>query len=326
MRNYFLLQKNHQTYDYAVYVSMHEKIELDSSKCVALVLSPQFYWVKYVSLPVQTETNANKLAASIFEGYLPQGDYKYLSIKAKKEGKFILLAYNEKKIYDFLASSVNSLEAIHGIYFAQNEFINLEDTLSTDKYKIFKLNEIIVQIPHTNLEVFEDVNHYLQDKEILSKSKYKIQLSALKKQEVSRKTVIMTLVVATMFFLAHIYEGFFYFLETNKLKTKKEYIYKESNLPKTSFELKSIKKRLLSIDKEQSKIRDIFTTIQHMPLSKNMRLQELDINKEKIEVSIALNSSEKGASVIDYLSKKYSIISQSVDKKHLLLKLNYETK
>ena len=61
-----------------------------------VILSPELYWVKKVTLPVKKVSAAKKLAESIFEGGLPAGDYAYEV--SKSDDKFIIVAYDKDNV------------------------------------------------------------------------------------------------------------------------------------------------------------------------------------------------------------------------------------
>jgi len=56
-----------------------------------IILSPEFYWVKKVSLNVKFTNEVKKMAPSIFEGILPNGEFEYRVFRVS-DNSYVLVA------------------------------------------------------------------------------------------------------------------------------------------------------------------------------------------------------------------------------------------
>ena len=99
-----------------------------------LILSPQFYWVKRVKLPVNSEYKAKKLIPSIFEDSLPPNEEYEYDVKYEKDrGTFIAIAYSPNYIYKYIKEKILSDAKVKGIYLAQYELSSLETCIGIDE-------------------------------------------------------------------------------------------------------------------------------------------------------------------------------------------------
>jgi hypothetical protein len=316
MKKYSFL---HTKYDQVLYVSKNHKIEVDPHKDIALVLSPQFYWVKHVELPVKSVVQAKKLAASTFEGFLPSGEYEYICSHAKESGKFILIAYDTSEIYNQLKLIVSDIKAVKALYFAQVELSNLDKTLYIANEQIFMMHENIVQVPAQSIDSFEHVNNYLSNIEKLSK--HKIKPISNQESKVSKKLLYFALFVGGVFFATHVVEAIFYKYQIDKIEAKKEQLRVDRKLPKTNFELENIKDKLMKIDDEQIKIRKFFSFLNNLPLYDSAKINEITLEKDEALLYFDLNNSKNGDSIIEYLSQRYYVKDKSLKKKNFLLRV-----
>ena len=98
---------------------IHDAMQsVDSSETFDIMLSPQFYTLKREDLPVRFHFQAKKLASSVLENLLPEGEnYEYYVFKGEDLWAFI--AYSPKEIGSFLQSRGISVEQVSKLYFAQ---------------------------------------------------------------------------------------------------------------------------------------------------------------------------------------------------------------
>jgi len=66
-----------------------------------VLLSPALYWVRAFELPVKSEKEAKKLLPSLFEEFLPEGEFSYYGYF--EEDRYIGFAYEEESIRSVLA-------------------------------------------------------------------------------------------------------------------------------------------------------------------------------------------------------------------------------
>ncbi len=155
-----------------LFVSKSDRIEKRGS--YSLILSPEFYWIKKVTLPVKKEKEAIKLAPSIFEGFLPSGDFSY-EVR-KSDDAFIMIAYNKKKIAEDLEKILPYKSDIVDIYFAQDALGFIQECVEIDKRAaLSNMDGIVIQVPRACTNTEENLDGILEKADL---GKRKVKLSS----------------------------------------------------------------------------------------------------------------------------------------------------
>ena len=295
------------------FVTKHSRLISDSK--VTLILSPEFYWVKKEKLPVKRVYEAKKLAASIFDGFLPLGNFSYIIYK--EEDEFILIAYDKEKILESLEKIVDNPENIEQIHFAQTEFLNIEGCVEIDERSaLAKIEGVIVQVPRRCANPSMKIEELLEGVEL---SKYRIKLNT--QEAIGKKELILYAAVIAIFTLSFLLEYAIYKTQIKKIETKKSEIYAKYNLPRTSFQLNSIKNSLLKTYNSQKKIRDTINYLGSVDLKKGEFINMISVDPKKADFSIKLSSKNREESVISYIKKRYKIIEKSLNNDILNIKI-----
>jgi len=127
-----------------VYPQM-ERVFLKES--VNLMLAPQFYTLKKETLPVKYAYQAKRIAPSLFDGLLEEGDrYEYMVFKEKDEWTFI--AYDLAKIVAFLSSKGIERSMVSKIFFVQQSIDMFSVPLALgEKEALVALDNSVVVVP-----------------------------------------------------------------------------------------------------------------------------------------------------------------------------------
>ncbi len=282
---------------------------------VTLVLSPEFYWIKKEELPVKRVYEAKRLAPSVFDGFLPEGNFSY--IVYKEDEKFILIAYDKEEILKTLENIVDDMNNIEEIYFAQTEFSDIEGCVEIDdKNAIASIEGVIVQIPRRCANPSMRIDELLEGMEL---SKYKIKIGA---QEVmGKKELVLYAAVFALFTLSFLTEYAIYKTEIKKMQTRKAQILTKYNLPRTSIQLKSIKNSLLKSYNTQKRIRDTIDYLGSVELKKGEFIDMISVDTKNADFSIKLSSKQRQNAVISYIQKRYKIIEKSQNNDILTIKI-----
>lgn len=125
------------------------------SEPVNIMLTPQFYTLKKEILPVSYAYQAKRLAVSLFEGLL-DGEGSYDFFVYKEDEYWIFIAYDIKKITDFLQSKGFNQGDVSKIFFAQQsvEKFTAPYVLS-DQDALIILDETVVMVPANALSTDE---------------------------------------------------------------------------------------------------------------------------------------------------------------------------
>ena len=273
----------------------------------SLILSPQFYWVKRVKLPVKSEFRAKKLAPSIFEGSLPEGEKFFYDVKFEKDrNTFIVIAYSKIHIYEEIRKKISPTAKIKGIYFAQYELGELKTCIAIDEeISLGNVDGLLIQVPAQCVQSEENVRKYLPKVRLSNK---KVKIDSLIDNEVDKKSFILYIVLMLIFLLSQLISYFAYSMDLSKFDDKKETLIREYKLPRTSFQLESIKKSLLKSYKEQKKIRDVLQKLDKVQL---FDAKYIDISIKRHSAKIVIRSQNKKFEQIKQAFEKYFTISNS---------------
>ena len=274
------------------------------SRC-DIVLSPQFYWTKRVKLNTNFSYEVKKMAPSIFDGILPKGDFDYRVFKtAIKE--FIVIAYDIKHILQELKLLGIDISLIDKIYTIQSEFLDKNISLKSDEtHGIVSVDGIIVHLPLRLLEEMPKNSIEEVLKEGLSSSYiYSKNLKEIGIDKKESNLILSLLILSALVLFVHILN-----IEKNRnlIAKQKEKMIKKYNLPKTSFEIKSMKAEFSKIDKEQNRLREALSYIGNFTLLNKEFFNSLEYEKSHLKLSIRLNNKNRERVFKDFISKKFKI-------------------
>jgi len=271
-----------------------------------IILSPEYYWIKKIHLPVSNLYQAKKYAPAVFEGHLPSGaDYDYVLLRAKTKNEFIVIAYSKAIILNALKKQVNDITQIKGIYWSQVELSDLQTSVNIDAHGcLSKIDEMILYLPKP-CEKSQESLYDMISKSSLSQNYLK--LNTLNDESIP-KLYAYKLIASMLFFItAFGLDIAVHQYKINKASRRISQIKEEYHMPKTSMELKSIQSRLAKIDKQQKDLRALLKIIEDIPLKNEAVLQSLSFEKKTVHVTIKLSSKEDKKIIQRYLSQKATI-------------------
>ncbi len=292
--------------------------EIKGDDFVSVILSPQYYWVKKADLPVKKEREALRLAPSVFDGILPDGDFSYEV--EKKDDSFILIAYDKNLISKAISEQFKRHRGgIEGIYFAQHEFSFLKECrLVNEQSSLVTIDGVVIQVPKrcSDSKLLEDTfdNVNLSNK--------KAKLSSFDNEVISHKDSILIGVVSFLLLSSFGIEYFNYKSELSLLEDKKDKISSEYNLPRTSIQLKSVKKSLVKKFNTQKSFRDLFYKVSKIKLASGEYIQSFEESKGEIRFEIKMSNPSREAVLKRDLSKNLKIISSRVKDNILKLRVS----
>jgi len=259
--------------------SRSETIVCEKGKKLDIILSPKMYWVKKMSLPVSSVREVKKLLPSIFEDSLPFGHYSYYAYKSEDE--FILFAYEDKKILDFIESQGISNANIASIHFAQTEFSHLEGSL--------KINDTQSMYVKDTLVILAPTNWFNDSKELklldMNLSKHTIKLQQFG-HIVDNKSLYKIGAILMVLALILVVEIFIASAKVGEITQKKEELFTKYKLQSTMIQNKSTYTKYSKIHKRQTKLRATIAVFLTMPLKKEQKIKLIEYKNKKLFVSI----------------------------------------
>jgi hypothetical protein len=272
----------------------------------SLILSPQFYWVKRVKLPVKSEYKAKKLAPSVFEGSLPEGETYFYDVQYEKDrGTFIVIAYSKEYIYKHIREKISPTAKIRGIYFAQYELKDLKTCIAIDEeISLGNVDGLLIQVPSACVQSEENVRKYLPKVKLSTK---RVRIENLEDSSNTSDYIYYSIFLG-LFLLSQIITYFAYSHDLTKYDALKQSLIAKYNLPKTSFQLKSIKKSLQKELKEQKSIKNALIKLDKIALNNDEKYIDLILQKNGATFHIK-TTQNRVEDLISQFKAKFSVTS-----------------
>jgi len=285
----------------------------------SLILSPQFYWVKRVKLPVKSEYKAKKLAPSVFEGSLPDSENYEYDVKYEKDrDTFIVIAYSKEYIYKAIREKFSPKAKIRGIYFAQYELKDLKTCIAIDQeISLGNVDGLLIQVPSACVDSEENVRKYLPKVQLSTK---KIKIDSLDDSS-DVKDYIYIYIFLGLFLVSQVLVYFAYKSDLSKYEKLKHDLLVKYNLPKTSFQLNSIKKSLQKEFKEQKTIKNALLKLDKIKLNNDEKYMDILISKRSMTLHIK-TTKQRSKHLIESFKKIFSVSSASFEDGILTLEVN----
>jgi hypothetical protein len=226
---------------------------------VDVILSPQFYWIKKIDIPIKNLFQAKKIAKNLFD----------------LDGMYIYDAFNIDNKYYAVAIPKNlklkiDKKFIKSLRIAQKELYNYECLNVSENYSLKKIDDILFCfLKDKNCP---NVDEILKD---IKLSNYKVSLDTINLDKTSLFLIFSSFIFLISYFLIGILS---YKKELTLIEEKRSELSKY-NLPLTTFQLNAIYSDIKQIDKNQKKLRKDLKIFSNTPLSKNEEYIKLSYDK-----------------------------------------------
>jgi len=255
-----------------------------------LILSPEFYWVKRVSLNVNFVYEVKKMAPSLFDGMLPNGEFKFLVFKVEKNS-FIVIAYDIDSIKKTLITLGIDIDLVEKVYLAQSEFVGSNLALRvSDTCGIVMLDGVVVYTCLDFIDTNISVDDAIKEKKLTNNYIY-----SYGQQKINIEPKHLTLLLWILFFLNLIFVLDIVKLNSNnnQLLLQKENFIQENSLPQTSFQLKSIQDELKLVDKTQIDLREDIHYLSKFKLEKKEYFKSIIFSNNTLKYKLETSKKEK---------------------------------
>jgi len=263
---------------------------------VNVILSPQFYWIKKIDIPIKSLYQAKKIANNMFDL-----DESYIFGAIKIKDKFF--AYAIKKDLDLKIEK----KYIKSLYLAQSELYEF-DCINVGEHSIKKVEDILFCFP-------KDENCKSVDVNKIKLSKNSIQFDTINLDISSIVIIFLFFIIINITFITR---GFIYKQTINNIENKKTNLTKKYNLPPTTFQLDSIYNNLNSIHQKINQIKSDLEFFTKTPIMKNDNYQKLSFDSNSYNVIIKTNKN------LDYYFKKRFNVESSFKNNQYKAKLVHE--
>lgn len=275
--------------------------DVNLSRKIDIIVSPEFYWVRKFEIPVKTETQARHVLPTLFEDILDDISILTYQVIKLEENIFLCFAYNNKKIYEAIKKSNIPTTNISSLYFAQNECKNF-NSFEVDNQKYMYTSEgILVKIPNNLLSESMPLNKVINS---IKLSSHKLQIK-LYNDVLSSKFYYSTFLIFGILILMNLFKYFSYSSEINYLEEKIISVKNINKLPSSMIQMNSIMKKYDRTILKENKKRE---AISYIFANTKFDLKSLDMNNDEITLEyLSVNKTQ----VENFLSKKFKNIKSS---------------
>lgn len=297
-----------------LFVDLHTSVKVQKDQMFDLILSPSFYWVKHVSMPVKKLQDAKRFLPSLFEDTVPKGRYSYY---AYEDGSsYIIFAYDDKKILDILAQKGIDSDQINYVYFAQSEFEDTDEAIAIDESSVLDLdNHIVVKLPKSFVNTFKPLelkdHHFSEHAIALAKYAHIATTKSLIQFAIFMGALISIFALDWIVSQAKI-------SECNDAPLG---LYAEHDLPATKIQNEVVFETLQKQYKEQIALRQKTGEILNLKLNKDEYVTVYNLQDKRLKVELKLASSKRASAVSKILQNKEPLKDQYKDG---VLRLEFE--
>jgi hypothetical protein len=264
---------------------------------INIILSPSFYWVKKIVLPLKHERDVKKLLPSIFEEILPKGVYSYEVYK--KEDYFLAFAYEDKKILEFLAARGVSTAKIANICFAQIFFSEADLPLRiSDKRTLVMQDGILLIVPsswHKSAkEFYIDERVFPEHTIVLEKFNHIVDKKKI--YQIGYIVIFIALLLSVELFMVQ--------QSRDEILAAKEEVFSKYNLKPTMIQNESMAKGYNALHEQQMKFRSTIATVTNLQLRQNEKIDSINYKDRKVHVIFSGVSKSSFGHIADVLKMK----------------------
>lgn len=271
---------------------------------VNVILSPQYYWIKKIDIPVKNRREAKKIAKNIFD--LKQDEYYFDAVKIGND-------YYAVAIRKDLNINIDK-KYIKSVRIAQTELDEFECINLPNGFSLKKVEGMFFCFPgHSDNGVC--LYNVLEK---ISLSDYTFNIFNTLNIDVKNFIKIMTVLI--FIFISLIIRNVTYFTENQKILKKFEYL-KSYGLPLNNYQLNAVLKDYETKYNKIINTKKVLSYINRIPLRPGEYIKEFVLDKNKITLTIHTNKKRD-----DFLSHKFKIIKSSFDKSHHIYKVVLDVK
>jgi hypothetical protein len=266
---------------------------------VDIILSPSLYWIKKISLPLNSLREVRTLLPSIFEDMLPEGIYSYSVYKNSEDSLFYAFAYEDKKILDVIAQHNIPLTNIASVHFAQSELNTLEHAVKiNDEQCLYVKDSIVMLVPSSWVKEKEEL-----DLSNIALSKHRITLQQFA-HIVDYKSLYGVISVLLVLILLGFSELFITTQRSQEVAAKTDEIFVQNDLKPTMFENTSILKRYEKTHEIQTRLREYISYLLALKLNKGEKIALLSLKNKTILVNFSGVDQKKITHITSALTSK----------------------
>ena len=246
---------------------------------VNVMLTPQFYTVKREELPLKYAYQAKKIAPSLFEGLLEEGEnYEY--VVDKQGDDWVFIAYDTDKISDFLTYKGLPADKISKVFFAQQAVDSFSKTplLLSDKETLSVIDNTVVVLPSGALSEGREASFGFDNSFTPKEGGVSIK-KASSESLFTEQQAILLVAIFILFGGIFIIEGLRYSGDTKIEEEEIQALYEEYPALESSYTREGIINKYKTLDTIERKKRDAVKAFSHI-IFKGVTLTSLNVTEK----------------------------------------------
>ncbi len=301
-----------------------ESMHIRLSEPHYVVLSPEYYWVRKVSVPVSSAYQAKAYAPSVMEDLLPPDkNYSYDVLATGEKSLFVMIAYDREEITEALEKQILSHEEIHSLYWTQTVLADMEGCIRIDaKHALLKIDDIVSLAPIHCQTPSATLGQALRSGDF-SRRAFALH-SWLDRFSISEQ--ILKPLVALLVLIALV-TGLDLALQRYRISQTVEHttqLRKHYHLPATSMQFKSILASLGKKDKKQRAVRAMLESVGEAHFPKGVLIQSLRYENGLLTFTIPYQPGAGGKALLAYFRQRGAKVRVMPDLKQVRVEMSYE--
>ncbi len=250
-------------------------VELQSQK-LEVILSPSLYWVRRFELPVRNQKEARKLLPSLFEDFLPEGDFRFYGYFEGEE--YVAFAYEEEKIRSLLVQKGVELANVEALYFAQSEFSKEALPIQLPKGWVLEcVDGVVLKLPFSQAQERNPL-----DVQNIQLSQHAIKIERYD-SPIEKKTLLLLCGFFLLFGLLYGAQWYRFVNASASLEKRSTELFEKYSLLPTMMQNRVVLKKYEKIDKKQKKLRRVFDALLKVPARTGCVLEKVSVEKNTLK-------------------------------------------
>jgi len=280
-----------------------------------LVLSPHYYWCKKSERQFKNIAQAKKFAPSFFD--LAKS---YTYDVYTQEGELFFMAFDLDAIKERLISQGVDLTKVDRIYLAQAFFNDFKKAVVINETEaLVRLNGVVAVVEQ---KICQELDAESELASFASLKMLSLKMSGLGDRKSSQQMQLPLILIASTAALWIITIFINLWMTQSELENKQQALRDNYQLPATSFQLKSMVKRLEKVNKEQTFMREMLYSLSKEKRAIKGSLRSVALTSKSLEASFAKRLTSKVKLSLQTKMKRYAqSVSFIQDKKESRLKV-----
>jgi len=255
-----------------------------ASEMIDVMLSPTLYTLKQESLELKYQYQAKKLAPSVLDDLLEEGEYEYSAIK--EDGGWLFIAYSPQEIMDALLRSGIEASQVGAIYFAQQSKSMFNNPIALDGAMALGLVDDVVTVMPKAL--FGE-RRFLSFDESFRPSGGGVSLSIDKGAMIAKKDAIVLSSIFILLGMLFLFEGIGYSSAVSEQSSSVEVLLEDYPALQSKYSRDSIAAKYQKRDKNERKKRDFLKEVSSIVRYGGV-VQELEITSKVMRAKLEVKN------------------------------------